>query len=73
MNNNTGNRLKAFGYVLAAIALVCSYLAVSTMGLTDLQNDITQCREMEALWIASSSNGSDMPYGWPPGTCENIN
>ena len=73
MNNNDGRRLRNAGLVLAAIAMLAAYLAVSTMGLTDLQNDLEQCREMEELWIASSSNGSDMPYGWPPGTCDNIN
>ena len=69
MNNNTGNRLKAFGYVLFGIAMLAAYLAVSTMGLTDIQGDLEQCREMEALWI-SSGDGS---VGWPPGTCDNIN
>ena len=65
---NDGRRLRNAGLVLAAIALVCSYLAVSTMGLTDIQNDLTQCREMEALWIASG----DGSVGWPPGTCDNL-
>ena len=69
MNNNDGRRLRNAGYVLAVIFMVAAYLAVSTMGLTDLQGDITQCREMEALWIASG----DGSVGWPPGTCDNIN
>ena len=73
MNNNTGKRLRNTGYILLGIAMLTAYGVVSTMGLTDLQNDLEQCREMESLWIASSSNGSDMPYGWPPGTCDNIN
>jgi|TARA_R100000093_G_C1940275_1_gene71872 hypothetical protein len=73
MNNNSGKRLRNAGYILLGIAMLAAYGVVSTMGLTDLQNDLEQCREMEALWIASSSNGSDMPYGWPPGTCDNIN
>jgi len=70
MNNNTGNRLRNAGLILTAIALVCSYLVVSGMGLTDLQNDLEQCREMEALWVRSGSDGS---FGWPPGTCDDIN
>ena len=68
MNNNTGKRLRNTGYVLASIFMLAAYLAVSTMGLTDIQNDLTQCREMEALWI-SSGDGS---VGWPPGTCDNL-
>ena len=70
---NDGRRLRNAGYILVVIFMVAGYLAVSSMGFSDLQGDLTQCREMEALWIASSSNGSDMSYGWPPGTCDNIN
>ena len=67
---NDGRRLRNAGLVLAAIFMVAAYLAVSSMGLTDLQNDLEQCREMEALWVRSGSDGS---FGWPPGTCDDIN
>ena len=73
MNNNTGNRDLNAGYVLAAIFMVAAYLAVSSMGLTDLQNDLEQCQEMEALWVASRDASGDASYGWPPGTCDDIN
>jgi hypothetical protein len=43
------------------------------MGLTDLQNDLEQCQEMEALWVASRDASGDASYGWPPGTCDDIN
>ena len=66
MNNNTGNRLKTFGYVLFGIAMLAVYGAVSTMGLTDLQNDITQCQEMVSLWERTEGD-----YGWP--NCDHIN
>jgi len=65
MNNNDGRRLRNAGLVLAAIALVCSYLAVSTMGLTDIQGDITQCQEMVSLWERTEGD-----YGWP--NCDNL-
>ena len=65
MNNNTGNRLKTFGYVLFGIAMLAAYGAVSTMGLTDLQNDITQCQEMVSLWEISEGD-----YGWP--NCDHL-
>jgi hypothetical protein len=66
---NDGRRLRNAGLVLAVIAMVAAYLAVSSMGLTDLKNDLQQCQEMEALWVASG----DASYGWPPGTCDDIN
>jgi hypothetical protein len=66
---NDGRRLRNAGLVLAVIFMVAAYLAVSSMGLTDLQNDLEQCREMEALWVRSGSDGS---FGWPPGTCDDI-
>ena len=65
MNNNDGRRLRNAGYVLAAIALVCSYLAVSTMGLTDIQGDLTQCQEMVSLWERTEGD-----YGWP--NCDHL-
>ena len=65
MNNNTGNRLKTIGYVLASIFMVAAYLAVSGMGLTDTQNDITQCQEMMELWVSSKGD-----YGWP--NCDHL-
>jgi hypothetical protein len=68
MNNNSGKRLRNTGYILLGIAMLSAYGAVSTMGFSDIQNDLTQCREMEALWI-SSGDGS---VGWPPGTCDNL-
>jgi len=63
-----GRRLKNAGLVLAAIAMLAAYLAVSTMGFSDIQNDLAQCREMEALWVTSG----DGSVGWPPGTCDNL-
>ena len=60
MNNNTGKRLRNTGLVLAVIFMVAAYLAVSTMGLTDLQGDITQCQEMVSLWERTEGD-----YGWP--------
>ena len=65
MNNNTGNRLKTFGYVLFGIAMLAVYGADSTMGLTDIQNDITQCQEMMELWVSSKGD-----YGWP--NCDHL-
>ena len=66
MNNNTGKRLRNTGLVLAVIFMVAAYLAVSTMGLTDLQGDITQCQEMVSLWERTEGD-----YGWP--NCDHIN
>ena len=63
---NDGRRLRNAGYVLAAIAMVAAYLAVSTMGLTDLQGDLTQCQEMVSLWERTEGD-----YGWP--NCDHIN
>ena len=65
MNNNTGKRLRNTGYVLASIFMVAAYLAVSTMGLTDLQGDITQCQEMVSLWERTEGD-----YGWP--NCDHL-
>ena len=65
MNNNDGRRLRNAGYVLAVIFMVAAYLAVSTMGLTDLQNDITQCQEMVSLWEISEGD-----YGYP--NCDHL-
>ena len=65
---NDGRRLRNAGYILVVIFMVAGYLAVSSMGFSDLQGDLTQCREMEALWIASG----DGSVGWPPGTCDNL-
>ena len=66
MNNNDGRRLRNAGYVLAVIFMVAAYLAVSTMGLTDLQGDLTQCQEMVSLWERTEGD-----YGWP--NCDHIN
>ena len=66
MNNNTGKRLRNTGLVLASIFMVAAYLAVSGMGLTDTQNDITQCQEMVSLWERTEGD-----YGWP--NCDHIN
>ena len=63
-----GRRLRNAGLVLAAIAMLAAYGAVSTMGFSDIQNDLEQCREMEALWVTSG----DGSVGWPPGTCDNL-
>jgi hypothetical protein len=68
MNNNSGKRLRNAGYVLAAIFMVCSYLVVSGMGLTDLKNDLEQCQEMMELWERTEGE-----FGWPQGTCDAIN
>ena len=65
MNNNSGKRLRNAGLVLAAIALVAAYLAVSTMGLTDTQGDLTQCQEMVSLWERTEGD-----YGWP--NCDHL-
>ena len=65
MNNNTGKRLRNTGLVLAVIFMVAAYLAVSTMGLTDLQGDITQCQEMVSLWERTEGD-----YGWP--NCDHL-
>ena len=65
MNNNTGKRLRNTGLVLASIFMVAAYLAVSGMGLTDLQGDITQCQEMMELWVSSKGD-----YGWP--NCDHL-
>jgi hypothetical protein len=62
---NDGRRLRNAGYVLAVIFMVAAYLAVSTMGLTDLQNDITQCQEMVSLWERTEGD-----YGWP--NCDHL-
>jgi len=67
MNNNSGKRLRNAGLVLAVIFMVAAYLAVSSMGLTDLQNDITHCQEMMELWEITEGE-----FGWPPGTCDDI-
>ena len=69
---NDGRRLRNAGLVLAVIFMVAAYLAVSSMGLTDLKNDLEQCKEMEALWVASRDASGDASYGWPPGTCDAI-
>ena len=66
MNNNDGRRLRNAGLVLASIFMVAAYLAVSGMGLTDIQNDITQCQEMVSLWERTEGD-----YGWP--NCDHIN
>ena len=66
MNNNTGKRLRNTGYILLGIAMLAAYGVVSTMGLTDLQNDITDCQKMMELWVSSKGN-----YGWP--NCDHIN
>ena len=63
---NDGRRLRNAGYVLAAIAMGAAQLAVSTMGLTDLQGDLTQCQEMVSLWERTEGD-----YGWP--NCDHIN
>ena len=65
MNNNTGKRLRNTGLVLAVIFMVAAYLAVSTMGLRDLQGDITQCQEMVSLWERTEGE-----YGWP--NCDHL-
>ena len=65
MNNNTGNRLKTFGFILFGIAMLAAYGVVSTMGFSDLQNDITQCQEMMELWVISEGD-----YGWP--NCDHL-
>ena len=62
---NDGRRLRNAGYVLAVIFMVAAYLAVSTMGLTDLQGDITQCQEMVSLWERTEGD-----YGWP--NCDHL-
>ena len=62
---NDGRRLRNAGYVLAAIALVAAYLAVSTMGFSDIQGDITQCQEMMELWERSEGE-----FGWP--NCDHL-
>jgi len=66
MNNNTGNRLKTFGFILFGIAMLAAYGVVSTMGFSDLQNDITDCQKMMELWVISEGD-----YGWP--NCDHIN
>ena len=66
MNNNTGNRLKTFGFILFGIAMLAAYGVVSTMGFSDLQNDITDCQKMMELWEISEGD-----YGWP--NCDHIN
>ena len=69
MNNNTGNRLRTAGLILAAIAL--GYLAVWNMGLSEFelqQNDLEQCQEMMELWERTEGE-----FGWPQGTCDDIN
>lgn len=65
MNNNSGKRLRNAGLVLAAIFMVAAYLAVSGMGLTDLQNDITYCQEMMELWEITQGE-----FGWP--NCDHL-
>ena len=65
---NDGRRLRNAGLVLAVIFMVAAYLAVSGMGLTDLQNDITHCQEMMGLWEITQGE-----FGWPLGTCDAIN
>ena len=65
MNNNTGRRLRNTGLVLAVIFMLAAYGAVSTMGFSDIQNDLAQCREMEALWISSEGE-----FGWP--NCDHL-
>jgi hypothetical protein len=65
MNNNTGNRLKTFGYVLFGIAMLAAYGAVSTMGFSDIQGDITKCQEMMELWVSSEGQ-----FGWP--NCDHL-
>ena len=64
---NDGRRLRNAGLVLAAIFMVCSYLVVSGMGLTDLQNDLEQCKKMMELWERTEGE-----FGWPQGTCDAI-
>ena len=65
MNNNDGRRLRNAGLVLAAIAMLAAYGVVSTMGLTDLENDITDCQKMMELWVISEGD-----YGWP--NCDHL-
>ena len=68
MNNNTGNRLRTAGLILAAIAL--GYLAVWNMGLSEFelqQNDLEQCKKMMELWERTEGE-----FGWPLGTCDDI-
>jgi hypothetical protein len=65
MNNNTGRRLRNTGLVLAVIFMLAAYGAVSNMGLTDLQNDITDCQKMMELWESSEGD-----YGWP--NCDHL-
>ena len=65
MNNNTGKRLRNTGYILLGIAMLAAYGAVSTMGFSDLQNDITDCQKMMELWVSSKGD-----YGYP--NCDHL-
>ena len=65
MNNNTGRRQRNTGYIILGIAMLASYGAVSTMGFSDLQNDITDCQKMMELWVSSKGD-----YGYP--NCDHL-
>ena len=68
---NDGRRLRNAGLVLAAIFMVAAYLAVWNMGLSEFelqQNDLEQCQEMMELWERTQGE-----FGWPQGTCDDIN
>ena len=65
MNNNSGKRLRNAGYILLGIAMLAAYGVVSTMGFSDLQNDITDCQKMMELWVSSKGD-----YGYP--NCDHL-
>jgi len=65
MNNNSGKRLRNAGYILLGIAMLAAYGVVSTMGFSDLQNDITDCQKMTELWVSSEGD-----YGYP--NCDHL-
>jgi len=67
MNNNTGNRLKTFGYVLFSIAMLSAYALVSSLDLDSEIADLAQCQEMMELWEITQGE-----FGWPLGTCDDI-
>ena len=69
MNNNTGNRLKTIGYVLASIFMVAACLVVidlvSTWDIIEAERAGELCTEM--LSLHQSSNGE---FGWP--NCDHL-